>query len=314
MTSTPPAPRLFHHILTLGRVSNLPTVWTNCLAAWAINLSVNERVRGMPEWNGLGIFQVELLLSLILGASLMYMGGCTLNDAFDQNFDQEHNPHRPIPSGAVTACFVWVLGILEMILGAWALCSLAQCETYWVASLGLCIITYDVVHKKWAGGVFLMGGCRLLLWVSAATCGTGTVIFPLTWIWGGTLAFYVVGISMFARGEAKKGEEAPRISILFLFASPLVALAALIHWNNLDPIRVFLANVVGLFFAWIAFRAILQMREGKKGAIGKGVSSLLAGICVTDAVVVSFCVPALILPMLGLYPFARWVQKKFAAT
>ena len=314
MTSTPSTPGLFQQALTLGRVSNLPTVWTNCLAAWAINLSVNERVRGMPVWNELGIFQVELLLSLILGASLMYMGGCTLNDAFDQKFDQDHNPHRPIPSGAVTARLVWVLGILELILGAWVLGNLAQCEIYWVAGLGLCIITYDIVHKKWAGGVFLMGGCRLLLWASAATCGTGTAIFPLTWIWGGTLAFYVVGISMFARGEAKKGEEAPRISILFLFASPLVALAALIHWNNLDPIRVFLVNVVGLFFAWIAFRAILQMREGKKGAIGKGVSSLLAGICVTDAVVVSFCVPALILPMLGLYPFARWLQKKFAAT
>ena len=94
----------------------------------------------------------------------------------------------------------------------------------------------------------------------------------------------------------------------------VVALAALVHWNNLDPIRVFLVNVVGLFFGWIALQAILQIREGKKGAIGKGVSSLLAGICVTDAVVVSFCVPALILPMLCLYPFARWVQKKFAAT
>ena len=29
-------------ILTLSRVSNLPTVWTNCLAGWAINQSVEK--------------------------------------------------------------------------------------------------------------------------------------------------------------------------------------------------------------------------------------------------------------------------------
>ncbi|MDG1139859.1 MAG: UbiA family prenyltransferase [Opitutales bacterium] len=314
MNSLPSKPDLLHQALTLGRVSNLPSVWTNCLAAWAINLSVNERVRGMPEWNELGILQLDLLLPLILGASLLYMGGCTLNDAADEKFDRKHNPHRPIPSGAVTSRFVWILGITEMLGGGWALLHSAQCETTWVLALGLCIIAYDIVHKKWAGGVFLMGGCRLLLWASAATCGESTVIYPLSWIWGGTLAFYVIGISLFARGEAKEGEDAPRISILFLFASPLVALAALVHWNNLDPIRVFLVNAVGLFIAWIAFQAITQIREGKKGAIGQGVSRLLAGICITDTVVISFCMPVLIAPLLSLYALALLLQKKFAAT
>ena len=94
----------------------------------------------------------------------------------------------------------------------------------------------------------------------------------------------------------------------------MIALAALIHWNNLDPIRVFLANLTGLEIAWIAFDSILRMKEGKKGAIGMGVSRLLAGICVTDAVVVSFCTPMLIAPMLCLNAFALWMQKRFAAT
>ena len=73
--------------LTLARASNLPTVWTNCLAAWAINLCVNERIRDIPEWKDLESFDPSLAFFLLLGASLIYAGGCTLNDAFDQKFD-----------------------------------------------------------------------------------------------------------------------------------------------------------------------------------------------------------------------------------
>ena len=90
--------RLLHDILILGRVSNLPTIWTNCLAAWVVNryASSDLLVLGvyseatLPPWQTLGW--------LLLGASLLYLAGCTLNDAFDQKFDERHNPHRPIPS------------------------------------------------------------------------------------------------------------------------------------------------------------------------------------------------------------------------
>ena len=302
------------HTLTLGRVSNLPTVWSNCLAAWAINLCAHDWVRAIPDWKDLNALDPLLLLPLLLGASLLYMGGCTLNDTFDQKFDAQYNPERPIPSGAISPTRVWTLGSAELGLGAWILIDLAQCEPLWIVALVLGIILYDALHKKWSGGVMLMGGCRLLLWAGAATCGVSETIYPLTWIWGATLAFYVVGISLFARGESKAKEEAPKLSIVFLFGPALVALAALIHWNNLDPIRVFLVNLVGLLIAWIAFDAILQMRGGKKGAIGFGVSRLLAGICVTDALVVSFCMPMLIAPLLCLNPLALWIQKRFAAT
>ena len=301
-------------ISTLGRISNLPTVWTNCLAAWAINSSASERVRAIPEWVNFSSLDLTMLGLLLLGSSLLYMGGCTLNDAFDQKFDARHNPERPIPSEQVSSGFVWAIGTTEMLLGAWVLVSFAQCELIWVGALAFCIILYDAVHKHWAGSVVLMGGCRLLLWACAATAGAHQVVHPLAWIWGGALGCYVVGISMYARGESRKDAEPSRISIIFLFASPLLALAALVHWNNLDPIRVFLANITGLFIGWIVFRSILQMRNGENGAIGKGVSHLLAGICITDAVVASFCMPSMIIPCLCLYPFSLLLQKKFAAT
>ena len=305
---------LLENILILGRVSNLPSVWTNCLAAWAINLCSQDWVRAMPDWKEPDVLNLSLLFPLLIGASLLYAGGCTLNDAFDQNFDARHNPQRPIPSGSISSTTVWTVGITELLVGVLTLHFFAHCEIHWILCLVVCITLYDMVHKKWKGGVILMGGCRLLLWATAATCGDLEGIYPLTWIWGTTLFLYVIGISLYARGEAKEDEDPSRISILFLFAPPMIALAALIHWNNLDPIRVFLANLTGLVIAWIAFDSILRMKEGKKGAIGLGVSRLLAGICVTDAVVVSFCMPMLIAPMLCLNAFALWMQKRFAAT
>jgi hypothetical protein len=93
-----------------------------------------------------------------------------------------------------------------------------------------------------------------------------------------------------------------------------MALALLVYWNQLDPIRVFLCNLTGLLVAWIAFSSILLMREEKKGAIGKGVSRLLAGICALDATALSFYAPSLIAPCLCCLSIAVLMQKKFAAT
>ena len=93
-----------------------------------------------------------------------------------------------------------------------------------------------------------------------------------------------------------------------------MALALLVYWNQLDPIRVFLCNLTGLLVAWIAFSSILLMREEKKGAIGQGVSRLLAGICALDATALSFYAPRLIAPCLCCLSIAVLMQKKFAAT
>lgn len=92
---------MLRYILTLARVSNLPTVWSNCLAAWILT-------GAEPSWS---------ILPLLAAASLLYSGGCTLNDAFDAKWDAVHRPERIIPSGRLTRGAVWHLGILEMVLG-----------------------------------------------------------------------------------------------------------------------------------------------------------------------------------------------------
>src|ERR1044071_7583847 len=88
-------------LLILGRISNLPTVWSNCLAGW---------------WLG-GGGNFAKLPFLFPGVTLLYIGGMFLNDAFDAEFDRLHRKERPIPSGAISLQVVWRCGFTLLLLG-----------------------------------------------------------------------------------------------------------------------------------------------------------------------------------------------------
>ncbi len=81
----------------------MPTVWSNCLAAWLLG----------------GGGSVGRLWSLLLGGTLIYVGGMWLNDAVDAPFDREFRPERPIPSGKVSVADVWVGAVVLLGAAAW---------------------------------------------------------------------------------------------------------------------------------------------------------------------------------------------------
>src|SRR5262245_5342667 len=81
--------------LRLGRVSNLPTVTSNVLAAIAL--------AGVPAG-------ASTIAGLCLALSMMYVAGMCLNDAFDRDIDRVERPERPIPSGQVEAATVFDVG------------------------------------------------------------------------------------------------------------------------------------------------------------------------------------------------------------
>ena len=94
-------------LLVLGRVSNLPTVWSNCLAGWwlgsvryeAVAHSGYDAANLVPD-----ISHFWKLPLMLLSVSLLYTGGMFLNDAFDEEYDRLRRPERPIPSGKITSC------------------------------------------------------------------------------------------------------------------------------------------------------------------------------------------------------------------
>ena len=75
----------------LGRVSNLPTVWTNVLAGCVL---------------AGGSLGVATVLTLGVLATLLYVAGMFLNDAFDAEIDARERPERPIPAGEVSRAVV----------------------------------------------------------------------------------------------------------------------------------------------------------------------------------------------------------------
>jgi 4-hydroxybenzoate polyprenyltransferase len=176
--------------LELARISNLPTVWTNILGAWLL-------VGGKWDW--------QPLAWLLIGGSLLYTGGMILNDAADLKFDQEHRKERPIPSGRVSAMAAWSVGIGMMAVGFAMMVWGAQACIWLTSGLVAAILFYDLYHKPWVGSVFVMGSCRTLLYLAAASAVNGTLSFTENYeviIKAIALGGYIVGLSLVARNEA----------------------------------------------------------------------------------------------------------------
>ena len=88
--------------LQLGRISNLPTVWSNVLVGVALAGGALNDTR---------------LPLLLVAMSLFYVAGMFLNDAFDREFDARARPERPIPSGATSATQVFGFGFGMLAVG-----------------------------------------------------------------------------------------------------------------------------------------------------------------------------------------------------
>ena len=208
------------------------------------------------------------------------------------------------------------MGILFIVVGGAILLELAAASPLWTTFLIGAVCLYDWCHKKWVGSVWIMGSCRTLLWLVAGSAGGAEISDPVM-VCSLCLGGYVVGISLFARNESRGIETSGSslLAVLLLFSPCLLTLGLVVMWNNLDPTRVFLLNISGLFLGWLVIKAILAMKNTKhKGSIGRGVAILLAGICSVDALAVCFFVPALIAPCYLAQFSAHILQKKFAAT
>lgn len=257
MTLPPPTPSL-RTLLVLGRVSNLPTVWSNCLAGW---------------WLGGGGNYPQLPF-LFIGVTLLYVGGMYLNDAFDAEFDRQNRKDRPIPSGAIPARLVWKLGVLSLALGEVCLLILGPLAGGLGLALVFCIVIYDALHKLFTFSPIVMGLCRFLVYVIAASVGLNGVTGWAVWC-GVAMGAYVVGLSALARKETIR-VTAPRWPV-WLLAVPIL-LTLLINDRFFRGSALMRSAVLML---WILYclRATFWKREIK---IGRTVSGLLAGIVIVD--------------------------------
>jgi 4-hydroxybenzoate polyprenyltransferase len=284
--------------LKLGRVSNLPTVWTNALAG--VVLAGGAAADARVPW-------------ILLAMSLCYVAGMYLNDAFDREFDARHRPERPIPSGTVSARTVFTAGFGMLAAGVALLGWLGfgyEQGTGWPplvagAALAASIVWYDLHHKGNAASPLLMGLCRALVYVAAACVVVGR---PPAAVYVGALLLlsYLIGLTYVARQE-----HLGRVANLW----PLLFLALPIAWGARVALQGgFVAMLWLLFTAWVLF-ALSFLRRRRPGDVPRAVGHLLAGICLWDALVIAAAgQPALAAAALGLFALTLMLQRVVSPT
>ncbi|MEO0680364.1 MAG: UbiA family prenyltransferase [Pseudomonadota bacterium] len=249
-------------ILKLGRVSNLPTVWTNLLAGAALTGHA---------------FGYGPMILAGLALSAFYVGGMWLNDAFDAEIDAKERAARPIPQGEIARGAVFVVGFALLALGL-VLAVLAEEGAGVVGvALAVSVLAYDGLHKKTVLAPVIMGITRVLCYVMGAMAvGTG----PSDEVQLGALGLFawVVGLTYAAKQEAYDRLE--RAWPLAVLAVP--ALLPLL-WAVEAPM---------LLAPWIAMLAVMAgalrlLFRRAPGDVPKAVVTLIAGMSLYDAVMIT---------------------------
>ena len=269
-------------LLVLGRVSNLPTVWTNALAGTVLSMSVPP------------LSNAEMAI-LLVSLSLFYVGGMYLNDAFDAEIDAAERSNRPIPTGRIARGTVFALGFaflaIGTVIGFWF-----STQTG-LAGLGLAaaVLLYDWLHKKTALSPLFMGACRFLTYVMAALAAGD---LPSAVLIGAVGLFaHTVGLTYAAKQEAydRIGNAWP----LAVLAAPVV-IAAWMSWHPLFWNWPAFA-ALGLYVLWTLW-CLRYLFRRNPGDVPRAVVGLIAGIALFDAVMIA-SVGASVLAIFALLGF-----------
>lgn len=256
--------------IRLGRVSNLPTVWSNVLCAVAL-------AGTLPAW--------AWVVALCAVFSLFYVAGMYLNDAFDRHIDAEERPDRPIPSGQVSAGLVFGLGFgglaLAVALTALVAGVLPGASSYRAlasgSALAAFIVGYNLHHKQNPLSPLVMGMCRVLVYVTAALAVGGAASFALA---GAALALlcYLIGLTY-----AAKQETLQRIEnvwpLMFLALAPAYGLALSLE-------RPLTLGFVALLIAWVVY-SVSFLWSARRRSVPSAVVRLIAGIALLDATLIA---------------------------
>lgn len=252
-------------LLKLGRVSNLPTVWSNTLAGAFLA--------------GASGFQAPYL-SLLLAMTFAYIGGMFLNDAFDRNIDAIERPERPIPLGDISASSVFVLGFAMLLF---SICLIAATANHSIiaevsaVALTACIVLYNVWHKNNPLSPFIMGLCRMLVYITAAF-----TLLPephIAVLFGAsTTLCYLIGLTYIAKHENSKNSIAPWPMAFFIVPLGFGLFSSLNSW----PTLLFTL----LFAGWLIYSLQFIIKTTKRN-VPKAVVSMIAGISLLDAIYIS---------------------------
>ena len=254
--------------LRLGRVSNVPTVWTNVAAGIAL--------AGAP-------FKLGPWLALCLAMSALYVGGMYLNDAFDQRWDKQHRPDRPIVAGLVSARTVLIVGFSLLIAGiaCMGIMALVGASTPGAVASSLLlaglILYYNLHHKGNPLGPLVMGLCRVGVYVT--TCMSFGPPTPMLWLGSALLLGHLIGLTYIAKHETR-GKLLRLWPVLLFLPAAVFSLSQAWPWM-----------LMGILYCghtmWAGVAPALGWNRSRQANPGRAVPSLIAGISLFDAVLVA---------------------------
>lgn len=255
-----------HTHLSLARVSNLPTTWSNVLCAFILA----------------GGFQWPAFIGALIAISLFYVAGMYLNDWRDAAYDREHRPERPIPAQEISrnAVLLYALAFFVVAFGISVL--LQPVSLLWALALVACITVYDLDHKNNVMSPWVMAGCRALIYPWAASL-SGEVFPAELWVACVAAYVYTLGLTYIARGPTNLG------GLKCLFTACVFLPAVL--WGSYLSEEALLMRwlVMAVFLAWTGYS--LSGWFSKQPRIGPTVGKLIAGFCFVDLLAIGIATP-----------------------
>lgn len=217
-TDTPAAPS--GKGLALLQLIRLPTVFS---AAADIVLGF---LLTHPTLEPAGTFGLLLVASICF-----YWTGMILNDFFDRDVDAQERPGRPIPSGRISAKTALLLALGLNMAGIGVASLVGNNSLLIAAALTITVWLYDGLMKKTLLAPLIMGSCRFFnVMLGASASPTGELwCLPQVHVALG-FGVYVVGLTWFARQEAKTSPRSHLLAATFVVNLGLCTLLAfLLH-------------------------------------------------------------------------------------
>lgn len=304
--------------LQLTRFPNVFTAVSNVAGAFLLTHA------DLSDW--------PTLAALAASSASLYLAGMVLNDVNDVAQDTAERPFRPIPSGRISLAAARQLGWSLLIAGVlFAAGVSARLHSPTPALVGVllavCIWLYDVALKSTPVAPVAMGGCRflnILLGLSPVAIG----VFqwqPMFWCIAAGIGVYTVGLTWFARGEAREEASRARLAaalLVMLGGTAIVGYFPMLRDLSLpDAAQPMRAVEMGgawlllwaLFGFFAARRALVAIASPEPALVQAAVKQAIFSLVIYDAAICSaarapvpyaVAILALLVPMNLL---GRWV-------
>jgi len=244
--------------LSLARLSNSPTVVSNVLAGAAL-AGVTDL--GWP------------IFGLAVSMVFFYTGGMYLNDLFDYEIDCRERPERPLPSGLISRTSATVVTVALFTVGSALLATLSPRSFLSGLLLMALIVFYNWWHKTNPLSPFIMALTRFMVYVTAFLSFRPFLDSRLLFA-ASLLLLYIVGLTYIAKSETKHtfSQHWPAVLLFLPVAFPF--------FQGFVPLH---AVLLLLFVGWVTYSISFIYR----GKIGGGITRLIAGISLLDALVLT---------------------------